>query len=93
MVIAITKYLLFVCAVVIQHITSTGRDVLSVATQLLRKINWSIKAKRRKTAGSGCMRHLKLPFCCFKNGFRMGTEAKNQKRKSGAAPATSADGQ
>lgn len=56
-------------------------------------VNWSIKAKRRKTTGTGRMRHLKVLHRRFKNGFREGTEAKSQKKKSGAAPASSASSQ
>lgn len=33
--------------------------------------NWSTKAKRRKTTGTGRMRYLKLVARRFKNGFRM----------------------
>jgi len=35
--------------------------------------NWSEKAKRRKTTGTGRMRTLKLVARKFKNGFQMGT--------------------
>lgn len=38
--------------------------------------NWSEKAKRRRTTGTGRMRHLKLVHRRFKNGFREGTVAK-----------------
>jgi hypothetical protein len=34
--------------------------------------NWSVKAIRRKTTGSGRMRHLKTVQRRFKNGFRSG---------------------
>lgn len=34
--------------------------------------NWSIKAKRRKTTGTGRLRHLKIVRRRFKNGFREG---------------------
>ena len=56
-------------------------------------VNWSIKANRRKTTGTGRMRHLKGLYKRFKNGFREGTQAKSQKKKSGAAPASSAASQ
>ena len=39
------------------------------------------------------MRHLKVLYRRFKNGFREGTEAKSQKKKGGAAPASSAASQ
>ncbi|CAJ0872599.1 3084_t:CDS:2, partial [Entrophospora sp. SA101] len=35
-----------------------------------RNYNWSEKAKRRKTTGTGRMRYLKLVNRRFKNGFR-----------------------
>ncbi|CAH3115973.1 unnamed protein product, partial [Pocillopora meandrina] len=54
-----------------------------------RKFNWSIKANRRKTTGTGRMRHLKGLYRRFNNGFREGTQSKSQKRKGGAAPASS----
>ncbi|OGM46347.1 hypothetical protein ABOM_004756 [Aspergillus bombycis] len=38
-----------------------------------RKFNWSEKAKRRKTTGTGRMRHLKEVHRRFKNGFQTGT--------------------
>ncbi|KAH8247950.1 hypothetical protein KR038_010227, partial [Drosophila bunnanda] len=41
--------------------------------------NWSVKAKRRKTTGTGRMRHLKVVRRRFRNGFREGTQAKPKK--------------
>ncbi|PJF17362.1 60S ribosomal protein L37 [Paramicrosporidium saccamoebae] len=38
----------------------------------LRSFNWSVKGKRRKTTGTGRMRHLKGMARRFKNGFREG---------------------
>ncbi|KAI0602521.1 hypothetical protein F4775DRAFT_534338 [Biscogniauxia sp. FL1348] len=37
-----------------------------------RKYNWSEKAKRRKTVGTGRMRYLKDVSRKFKNGFQTG---------------------
>merc|ERR1712137_281534 len=53
--------------------TSRSRVVLNVAT-LARDshYNWSEKAKRRKTTGTGRMRHLKIVQIKFRNGFREG---------------------
>merc|ERR1711893_116098 len=48
----------------------------------LRSYNWSEKAKRRKTTGTGRMKHLKKVNRRFRNGFREGTKPKP--RKSGA---------
>lgn len=42
---------------------------------LLLPDNWSNKAIRRKTTGTGRMRHLKDLPRRFKNGFREGAEA------------------
>merc|ERR1719200_85771 len=39
----------------------------------MRKYNWSKKAKRRRTTGTGRMRHMKHMSRRFKNGFREGT--------------------
>merc|ERR1712113_627504 len=41
----------------------------------IRKYNWSVKAIRRKTTGTGRTRHLKNLPRRFKNGFREGTQA------------------
>ncbi|RLL96573.1 60S ribosomal protein L37 [Aspergillus turcosus] len=39
----------------------------------VRKYNWSEKAKRRKTTGTGRMSHLKDVHRRFKNGLQVGT--------------------
>ncbi|KAL0094548.1 ribosomal protein L37e-domain-containing protein [Phycomyces blakesleeanus] len=44
----------------------------------IRSFNWSEKGQRRKTTGTGRMRHLKEVHRRFKNGFREGTQAKKQ---------------
>lgn len=41
--------------------------------------NWSEKAKRRRTTGTGRMKYLKLVCRRFRNGFREGTQAKSKK--------------
>ncbi|KAJ2006942.1 60S ribosomal protein L37B [Coemansia thaxteri] len=38
----------------------------------IRSYNWGMKAKRRKTTGTGRMRYLKTVNNRFKNGFREG---------------------
>ncbi|XP_073418761.1 large ribosomal subunit protein eL37 [Dendrobates tinctorius] len=53
-----------------------------------RKYNWSAKAKRRNTTGTGRMRHLKVVNRRFKNGFREGTTPK-PKRAAVAASSSS----
>ncbi|KZP11097.1 hypothetical protein FIBSPDRAFT_871853 [Athelia psychrophila] len=52
----------------------------------LRSFEWGQKAKRRKTTGTGRMRHLKDVSRRFKNGFRENTVA----TKKAKAPATEA---
>jgi len=42
----------------------------------MRRFKWSAKALRRRTDGTGRMRHLKKMPRRFKNGFREGTQAK-----------------
>uniref|UniRef100_A0AAZ3PC38 Ribosomal protein L37 n=1 Tax=Oncorhynchus tshawytscha TaxID=74940 RepID=A0AAZ3PC38_ONCTS len=37
-----------------------------------RRYNWSAKAKRRNTTGSGRLRHLRVVYRRFRNGFREG---------------------
>ena len=53
-------------------------DVLFVNLPLL--VNWSEKAKRRNTQGTGRMRYLKHVHRRHKNGFREGTKPKSVKR-------------
>ncbi|CAG8478195.1 2010_t:CDS:2 [Paraglomus occultum] len=52
-----------------------------------RSYNWSVKGKRRKTTGTGRMRHLKHVTRRFKNGFREGSVTK--KKPSAATMDTS----
>ena len=53
-----------------------------------RKYNWSAKAKRRNTTGTGRMRHLKFVYRRFRHGFREGTTSK-PKRAAVAASSSS----
>ena len=46
----------------------------------IRKYGWSVKARRRKTTGTGRMRHLSDVRRRFRNGFREGTVAVSQKK-------------
>jgi large subunit ribosomal protein L37e len=46
--------------------------------RLYRADNWAEKALRRRTTGTGRMRHLKTMPRKFKNGFREGSVAKKQ---------------
>ncbi|WPT10926.1 60S ribosomal protein L37-A [Picochlorum sp. SENEW3] len=43
----------------------------------IRKYNWSVKAIRRKTTGTGRMRYLKVVQRRAKNGFLSGQAPKN----------------
>jgi large subunit ribosomal protein L37e len=53
-----------------------------------RSFQWSEKARRRKTTGTGRMKHLKVVFRRFRNGFREGTLAKSRKPHRQAAGTT-----
>ncbi|KAK9721366.1 60S ribosomal protein L37B [Basidiobolus ranarum] len=51
----------------------------------IRSFNWGEKAKRRKTTGTGRMRHLRDVARRFKNGFREGTMAQKQNAVAASA--------
>mmetsp|Transcript_38572 Transcript_38572/g.73875 ORF Transcript_38572/g.73875 Transcript_38572/m.73875 type:complete len:98 (+) Transcript_38572:82-375(+) len=51
----------------------------------IRKYNWSTKAIRRKTTGTGRMRSMKDIPRRFKNGFREGEQAISKKASAGSA--------
>merc|ERR1712029_1140093 len=51
----------------------------------IRSFNWGSKAKRRKTTGTGRMRHMKKVLRRSMNGFREGTFAKSQKKSASSA--------
>jgi len=53
----------------------------------MRKYNWSEKAKRRRTQGTGRMKYLKDVPRRAKNGLREGTTAPTRKRGAAAKPA------
>ncbi|KAG0475992.1 hypothetical protein HPP92_012833 [Vanilla planifolia] len=55
----------------------------------IRKYNWSIKAIRRKTTGTGRMRYLRHVPRRFKNNFREGSQATSKKRAPAATGASS----
>ncbi|KAL4333738.1 hypothetical protein GQ457_07G031840 [Hibiscus cannabinus] len=50
-----------------------------------RTYNWSVKAIRRKTTGTGRMRYLRHVPRRFKTGFREGTEAAPRKKVAAAS--------
>ncbi|KAH0895043.1 hypothetical protein HID58_057472 [Brassica napus] len=47
--------------------------------------NWSVKAIRRKTTGTGRMRYLRNVPRRFKTGFREGTEAKPRNKAAASS--------
>merc|ERR1739845_186387 len=47
----------------------------------IRKYGWSVKARRRKTTGTGRTRYLSVVRQKFRNGFREGTVAVSHKKK------------
>merc|ERR1712136_16624 len=54
------------------HIQKSRCAQCGYPSKRLRHYNWSEKAKRRKTTGTGRMRHLKIVQIKFRNGFREG---------------------
>ncbi|KAL0690916.1 hypothetical protein Bca4012_090595 [Brassica carinata] len=69
------------------HIQKSRCSACAYPAARKRTYNWSVKAIRRKTAGTGRMRYLKNVPRRFKTCFREGTEAKP--RNKGAAAASS----
>ncbi|XP_041475582.1 large ribosomal subunit protein eL37A-like [Lytechinus pictus] len=62
------------------HIQKCSCAACSYPCKTIRKYNWSVKAKRRKTTGTGRIRHLRAVNRRFRNGFREGTKAKPRAR-------------
>ncbi|BDA46257.1 60S ribosomal protein L37 [Coccomyxa sp. Obi] len=56
------------------HIQKSRCSSCAYPAARIRKYNWSQKAIRRKTTGTGRMRYLKVVQQKFKNGFREGTQ-------------------
>ncbi|XP_030938424.1 60S ribosomal protein L37-3-like [Quercus lobata] len=50
----------------------------------IRRYNWSEKAIRRKTTGTGRMRYLRYVAVCFKYNFRQGTQPGPRKKGASA---------
>ncbi|KAJ8305427.1 hypothetical protein KUTeg_015972, partial [Tegillarca granosa] len=69
------------------HIQKKRCASCSYPSPKLRSYNWSVKAKRRRTTGTGRMRYLKVVQRRFRNGFREGTTPKPRKRTA-AQPST-----
>ncbi|TQB72130.1 60S ribosomal protein L37A [Monascus purpureus] len=53
--------------------SSFGKRHNKSHTLCRRCVNWSEKAKRRKTTGTGRTKHLKVVHRRFTNGFQIGT--------------------
>ncbi|KAG8897866.1 60S ribosomal protein L37A [Tulasnella sp. 403] len=62
----------------------------------MRRFNWSEKAKRRRTTGTGRMSHLRDVYVRFKNGFRedgIAYRKRKHARKGTSKPAAAAPAQ
>jgi large subunit ribosomal protein L37e len=58
------------------HIQKKRCSACGFPSSKIRKYNWSEKAKKRHTTGTGRTRYLKKVNRRFKNGFREGTQPK-----------------
>ncbi|KAK1550595.1 hypothetical protein Q3G72_021723 [Acer saccharum] len=67
------------------HIQKSRCSACAYPAARLRKYNWSVKALRRKTTGTGRMRYLRNVPRRFKSNFREGTEAAPRKKNVAAA--------
>jgi len=67
------------CGSVSYHIQKSRCSMCAYPEAKTRKFNWSEKAKRRATTGSGRCRYLKTMTTKFKHGFREGSQAKKNK--------------
>ncbi|XP_796231.2 probable 60S ribosomal protein L37-A isoform X2 [Strongylocentrotus purpuratus] len=62
------------------HIQKLTCSSCGYPAKTIRKYNWSAKAKRRKTTGTGRIKHLRAVNRKFSNGFREGTKPKPRAR-------------
>uniref|UniRef100_T1ITA8 Ribosomal protein L37 n=1 Tax=Strigamia maritima TaxID=126957 RepID=T1ITA8_STRMM len=67
------------------HIQKSKCAQCGYPAKKLRHYNWSEKAQRRKTTGTGRIRYLKTIYRKFRNGFREGTKPRPRKRGQAAA--------
>ncbi|CAN7117598.1 unnamed protein product [Brassica rapa subsp. narinosa] len=67
------------------HIQKSRCSACAYPAARKRTYNWSVKAIRRKTTGTGRMRYLKNVPRRFKTGFREGTEAKPRNKAASAS--------
>jgi large subunit ribosomal protein L37e len=70
------------CGTVSFHIQKKTCASCGFPAAKIRGYNWSIKAKRRKTTGTGRMRSLSIVRRKFRNGFREMTQAQSQKKQA-----------
>ncbi|XP_051866640.1 60S ribosomal protein L37-like [Pristis pectinata] len=61
------------CGAKALHLQKSTCGTCAYPAKRKRKYNWSANARRRNTTGTGRMRHLKVVFRRFGNGFREGT--------------------
>ncbi|KAK5611189.1 60S ribosomal protein L37 [Crenichthys baileyi] len=64
------------CGAKAYHLQKSSCGKCGYPEKRKRKYNWSAKAKRRNTTGTGRLRHLKVVYRRFRNGFREGTTPK-----------------
>ncbi|XP_054317986.1 large ribosomal subunit protein eL37-like [Pongo pygmaeus] len=76
------------CASKAYHLQKSTCGKCGYAAKCKRKYNWSAKAKRQNTTGTGGMRHLKIVYHRFRHGFCEGTTPK-PKRAAVAASSSS----
>jgi len=69
------------CGKVSFHIQKKTCAHCGYPSQRIRGYGWSVKANRRKTTGTGRMRHLSIVRRKFRNGFREGVTAQSIKKK------------
>ncbi|KAK1260132.1 60S ribosomal protein L37-3 [Acorus gramineus] len=67
------------------HLQKSRCSACAYPAARIRKYNWSVKAIRRKTTGTGRMRYLRHVPRRFKSGFREGTEAAPRKRAAASS--------
>ncbi|KAF9614391.1 hypothetical protein IFM89_018290 [Coptis chinensis] len=68
------------------HLQKSRCSACAYPASRIRKYNWSVKAIRRKTTGTGRMQYLRHLPRRFKSNFREGTQA--APRSKGAAAAS-----
>ncbi|XP_057620631.1 60S ribosomal protein L37-like [Chionomys nivalis] len=64
------------CGSKVYHLRKSTCGKCGYPAKHKRKYNWSAKAKRRNTTGTGRMRHLKIVYQRFRHGSREGTTPK-----------------